>query len=718
MNLETVFPHFVYYLLGFVFLASVVVTYRRYSSSVRSSYLMSILSLRSVALILTLLFGLQPFLVDESVDSNSFSVSVLVDSSASMETQDCAGESRLKISEALLKDNSAWLPKKTKDFNTSYYTFASGVKSHSLIDPINSRVGGTNIEDALNEMIGAAERGSLGGVVLISDGQENNGTVINSAKRLKSTGVPVTVIGVGGEKELTDVELTFDAPPKSAARNKEFELIVKVQKNTAEAFQKEIVLSSEGIEVGRQIIDMVAGKDEKLVSFNLREYTAGFKNYRASIDVVEGEMISSNNVDYTAVDVTDDNKIKILYFSANLSWEYKFLDKFCDDSENLHLTALIRTGDNNWYYYAGREEKKFKVFPESTELIEYDVIVFDLGSEYLLTQGNLDNLEKFSFDKGGGIIFTGRQSKDSKLTKILPLSSIKPSSASGKKVMKLSETSILLPRSRKDLTDLSNILYLKSGKMYFSGKPNTLKVSARAELSLRGGGSDVVLSSLYYGAGRTLYLGAETWPWKMNPDNDGEHYDVFWKRLFTWASSSSVEQLKIVPAYKKFAAGEAMNMAVDLLDPDFEPSLTAVVEVIVKSPSGKVNTLKLPSSLDLEGRYELDYIPDEVGEYSISVNSKFADDTTIAAQAAFLSVEASGEKGTLPVNRRLLEDIARITGGKYIHWDQALEDDLPLSEKVPVIQSRSYPLNNWVVMVLILALFCGEWFMRRRVGLR
>ncbi|MCM8533694.1 MAG: hypothetical protein NE330_21195, partial [Lentisphaeraceae bacterium] len=371
-----------------------------------------------------------------------------------------------------------------------------------------------------------------------------------------------------------------------------------------------------------------------------------------------------------------------------------------------------------WYYYAGREEKKFKVFPESTELIEYDVIVFDLGSEYLLTQGNLDNLEKFSFDKGGGIIFTGRQSKDSKLTKILPLSSIKPSSASGKKVMKLSETSILLPRSRKDLTDLSNILYLKSGKMYFSGKPNTLKVSARAELSLRGGGSDVVLSSLYYGAGRTLYLGAETWPWKMNPDNDGEHYDVFWKRLFTWASSSSVEQLKIVPAYKKFAAGEAMNMAVDLLDPDFEPSLTAVVEVIVKSPSGKVNTLKLPSSLDLEGRYELDYIPDEVGEYSISVNSKFADDTTIAAQAAFLSVEASGEKGTLPVNRRLLEDIARITGGKYIHWDQALEDDLPLSEKVPVIQSRSYPLNNWVVMVLILALFCGEWFMRRRVGLR
>ena len=204
----------------------------------------------------------------------------------------------------------------------------------------------------------------------------------------------------------------------------------------------------------------------------------------------------------------------------------------------------------------------------------------------------------------------------------------------------------------------------------------------------------------------------------MNPDNDGEHYDVFWKRLLTWLSSASVKQLSVLPAYRKFAAGEAMDVGVDLLDPDFEPSLTADVEAILKSPSGKVTTLKLPSSLDLEGRFALDYIPVESGEYSLSINVKFADDSVLTDKVAFLAAEASGETGTLPLNDRLLKDVARITGGEYFSWQDTPLKELKLSSNVPVIQSRTYLFNSWWIMLIIISLLCLEWFLRRRIGLR
>ena len=428
-------------------------------------------------------------------------------------------------------------------------------------------------------------------------------------------------------------------------------------------------------------------------------------------------MIKSNNVDYTAVDITDDNNVKILYFAGNLSWEYKCLDKLCDDSENLHLTALIRTGENAWYYYAGKEEKKFNVFPETTELIEYDVIICDLGAEYL-TEKIIGDMEKFAFDKGGGLLFLGRQKEESKFTPLMPVGKLMSQSASGKKVMQLSENSMLVPRSRKDLTDLSRTLFIKSGKMFNASGVKDLKTSARLDLKLRGSSQNIVLSSLYYGAGRTAYLGVETWPWKMNPDNDGEHYDVFWERLLTWLSSASVKQLNILPAYRKYAAGEAMDLGIDLLDPTFEPSLTADVEAIIKSPSGKVTTLKLPSSLDLEGRFALDYIPTESGEYSLSVKAKFSDDTSVLGKVAFLAAEASGETGTLPLNEILLKDVARITGGMYSNWQENPDTDLQLSSNIPIIQSRTYLLNSSLIMLLIIALFCLEWYLRRRVGLR
>ena len=160
-----------------------------------------------------------------------------------------------------------------------------------------------------------------------------------------------------------------------------------------------------------------------------------------------------------------------------------------------------------------------------------------------------------------------------------------------------------------------------------------------------------------------------------------------------------------------------MDMSIDLLDPDFEPSVTAQVEAVIKSPSGKLTNLKLPSSLDVEGRFGMDFLPEEVGEYSVNVKVEFADETKMSKKVSFLASEASGENGTLPLNKRLLEDVARITGGDYIHWDSEGKE-ITLSEKIPVNQTRTYYFNGAFTLAAILLLFCGEWYLRRRIGLR
>lgn len=718
MNFDTAFPTYVYIICAVLIVLSLAITWMRYAGHLKSSYLSAISLLRLGAVGLALLFALRPYSVEETPDVESFNVKVLVDVSKSMDSADCNGKSRLETAKTILTDSS-WFNEIKSKYNISFQTFSSRMESFPKDNKLKSIIGGTDIAQALNSASESATAGSLGGIILLTDGQENIANATESAKNLRAVGVPVTTIGIGGEKELEDMVVTFQSVPKTNRKNKEFEILVKVRKNLQKAFSKDVVLSQGDLEISRQSVEFPEGVSEQIIAFKHREYTAGFKNFRVAVEAEKEEMIKSNNVDYSAVEITDDEVIKILFFSGNLSWEYKFLDKLCDDSENMQLTALVRTGEKAWYYYAGKEEKKFNVFPDTTELIEYDVIIFDLGSEYLIDENIAKNVEKFAFDKGGGILFFGRKQQESRFANILPVTASRAESSSGKKVLDITGQSILVPRTKKDLTDLNNILFLKSGKQYFSSSVSELKKSARADVRLKGTSGKVLLSSLYYGSGRAGYLGVETWPWKMNPKNDGENYGIFWKRILTWLSSSSVDQMKVIPAYRKYPAGESMEMSLDLLDPDFEPSISAKVSASVKTPSGDLLELKLPASLDIEGRFALDYVPDEVGEYSITVKAQFADDTEMTKKVSFLASETSGENGTLPLNSRLLQDISRITGGDYLHWSETQNSDtLKLYEKIPIIQSRTYFFNSWLTLILILICFSGEWFLRRRIGLR
>jgi len=717
MGFDTVFPTYVYIVFAVLIVLSLGVTWRRYMGVLSSSYLSGISICRLLAVVFAFLFVLRPYTVKEQPDLDSFNIGVLVDVSGSMESADCEGVSRLKAAQNFLQEENSWFKKQSNGLNVVYQTFSSQLQSYPANGELTRMVGGTDIQKALEKMYDSAGRGSLGAVVLLSDGQENSGSATEAAKLLRASGVKVTSIGFGGEKELDDVNVAFYQVPKTVNKNKEFEVMARISKNLDAPLKTELVLSSEGQEVARKSIELLPGKNEELVAFKLREYTPGFKNYRIAVAPVQGEMITTNNVDYSAVKITEDEKIRILYFSGNLNPEYKFLDKLCDDSENMQMTALVRTGEKAWYYYAGKTEKTFTVFPDTTELLDFDLIIFDLGAEYLIDQKIAKNLERFAFDKGAGLLFLGRKEQKSLFDDLLPVTEIQRTSSSGKKVLGISENSLLVPRSKKDLTDLSNLLFIKSGSEYYASSKGTLKASARPDLSLKGSKAQVILSSLYYGAGRTAYLGVETWPWKMNPKNSGADYDTFWKRLLTWLSSSSVEQLKIIPAYRNFPVGSAMDLAVDLLEPNFEPSHSARVSAVLKSPSGKITNLKLPASLDIEGRYGFDFIPEEVGEYTLSVEAKFDNDTQVRKKVSFLSSEASGENATLPLNSRLLKDISRITGGKYYLWNNT-PGKLELSDNIPVLQTRTFLFNSWLTLIAILSFFCMEWFLRRRIGLR
>ena len=715
MNFDTVFPTPYIIIAACLVLLSLFITWRRYLGQLKVSYLSLISISRIIAVLLAFFFALRPYSVEENPDTDSFGVAVLVDVSSSMNSADCNGATRLQTVQDI--HEKAWFKTLKEKYNIFYQTFSSKVHPFPKDGQLKSQSGGTDIQQALANVRQLTGSGSLGAVLLMTDGQENSGSVTEEAKIMRREGVPITTIGIGGERELEDIAVTFENVPKTRRKNKEFELMVKVKKNMAAPLKKEIILKSGDLEISRQTIELPAGKAEQLFSFKHREYTAGFKNYRASVEAVAGEMVTSNNVDYTAVKINEDEKVRILYFSGNLSWEYKFLDKLCDDSENLELSALIRTGEKAWYYYAGKEEKKFAIFPETEELIEYDVIIFDLGAEYLINEKAAENIEKFAFEKGGGLLFLGRLGQNSQFKDLLPVIKTMPQSASGKKVLDISNNSLLVPRSKKDLTDLANILYIKGGKMFYTSTPADLKKSARPDMQLKGSARTILLSSLYYGSGRTSYLGVETWPWKMNPKNSGDEYAVFWKRMLTWLSSSSVQQLKVIPAYRKFAVGEIMDMAVDLLDPDFEPSVTASVKMVIKKPSGDIVNLNIPASLDIEGRFSLAYVPDEIGEYIITTKVVFADETELSKKVAFLATELSGENGTLPLNRRLLEDVSRITGGDFVYWSSNL-DELKLSKQIPIIQKRNYYFNGPLTLAAILLFFSAEWYLRRRIGLR
>lgn len=260
----------------------------------------------------------------------------------------------------------------------------------------------TNIQEAVESALGLFERGGSKRIVLITDGEENQGDILKSTPLINEQKIDFKVYKITGEKG-EEIYVDNVKVPDNISVGEEFSVSIDIKSNYAT--KAKLTLFSGRNKVGEQQVQIQKGKNSFV--FKDKQSSGGFKGYRVLVEA-EGDTNKVNNEFSTFTNVMDKPNILLI-------------NGVKGDSEALE-GILSNSGANIK-----------KIAPSASpstlnELLEYKSIVLNDVHREDLSNGFMDNIEAYVKDYGGGLItFGGEDSyalggyKDTSLEKVLPV---------------------------------------------------------------------------------------------------------------------------------------------------------------------------------------------------------------------------------------------------------------------------------------------------------
>ena len=228
----------------------------------RSSARRAALLLKAAAILAVILALSQPRL---TVYESKVALAVLVDTSASLSPTDLATASDLvtkvqkgrgrNVIQVLPFARSMRAPTPAESGKEWHFQYGSRESSHA-----------TNLEAALREGVGSLPAGLVPRVLLISDGNENQGSVTRAIWQAQQLGVPVDTIALPGRPK-PDLQLEAVGIPPQVFSGERFPLDVTLR--SPRAAKATMDITAEGKSLGSSQVDLVAGVNRFRAHANL-----------------------------------------------------------------------------------------------------------------------------------------------------------------------------------------------------------------------------------------------------------------------------------------------------------------------------------------------------------------------------------------------------------------------------------------------------------------
>lgn len=260
----------------------------------------------------------------------------------------------------------------------------------------------TNIENAISSAVSLFPSGVSKRIVLISDGEENQGEVIKDASLIKEQDIDFRTYKVSNEKG-NEVYVDNVKVPDNIAIGEEFSVVITLESNVKTSAN--LVLFSGRDKKAEQRVEVQKGKNTFV--FKDVQTSGGFKGYRVLIE--PDDDTSTVNNEYTCfTNVTAPAKILLIEGkSGDGAGAINVLKAANSDMKVITSSAAPR---------------------DLNELLEYKTIVLCNVHSDDLNSGFMNNIESYVKDYGGGVVtFGGEDSyvlggyKDTALEKILPV---------------------------------------------------------------------------------------------------------------------------------------------------------------------------------------------------------------------------------------------------------------------------------------------------------
>ena len=697
---------------------------RRFISK-RDRYVL--LALRALAVVLIGLVAWNPSVEENYPDRDAFQVALLADLSASMHLADTGdGDSRLStVEEMLVVDSDESLAGRL----VGRYDFVQRGFSDGLIpgklSTFKLKSGVTAIGDALDELLENRSTGTtrLGGVVLFSDGISLEGqSVFEVAKLYRSAGVPVTVVGVGEPSAGKDLKIEFSKTPKQAVFGEAFELRALVSNEFAFEVENEILLLD-----GDEILDsqplVIDGESEKEIRFTAVPSRQGLHLLRVKFKTRQaGDLNPNTDVDYSAVTVAEPETMKVLYLSARMSQEYRFLKRVVEDDPSLSFRAIIKLGPSKFFqggFEADEIESEKPEFPQDLDtLLQYSVLLIDASAFDELKESVSLGIKDFLMRRGGGLIVIGSLGKvPEQLLSTLPIRAMDTFYGKSRQTLEAQQEPAFQKLAGGVLFSAPSPFLEEQMRIPFSTR---LSKGARPVLQARSSSLPIVAAQAY-GAGRVVHMGSDqSWRWKMDSDRGGEQYRIYWQHLLAWLGTGGKPRLEVPLEGTLQDLSEPLDLNILARNNEYELSDYAIVRAVLTGPDGTSTPeqLLMPDSRE-PGEYRGSVGLSLPGEYRMRYSVEYEGGEQIDRSVFFAGAYIGAENSDLRFRASELKDLARITGGTYYHYTEvdAIEE-LSLSKNIPMLQRYHYWTRHFLFILLFLGIFGYEWFYRRKIGLK
>jgi len=737
-----------------------------------------LIGLRVIILLLIFLFLFRPVLLTSRIIVEKPTAALLIDDSASMREHDTytdpgalealanaaglpsAAEvgalTRLELVKKVLRNPDSMVLEGLRErYDLKMYAFGSSLAPLSGLEDLRAEGESTRLGDALAETVRDFRGHGLSALILVSDGRSNRGRDPRDAVFLAvNQQVPVMTLGVGDPAQARNVEVTGVSAPTVVLVGDEVTFKVNVWSS---GYGNQPVLLTlknvaDGAVLATRDFTLKESGGEQLEQFYWRPEVEGDYTLRIELPPLPGEQDEKDNL-LTHVLRVESAHIRVLYVEGYPRWEYRFLKNLLLRSENLDVQVFLQSADPDFIQESSDSVAPLTHVPRAqSDLMEYHVIIFGdvdpllLGDTWEESGEVLGHIKKF-VEAGGGFLMQAGELHSPSSYSETPIADILPVVIGNYEEERLVAGSemggdFFRPKLENFLTPHEVLLLekdaVKNRRLWEDpeyGLPGFLwyypverakpaaEVLARHPHNENRYGRHVILCTTYYPRGRTMFMAVDsTWRWRF-PYGD-RYMEKYWRGAVRYLAQNKLRRkdyrYEIYTDRSVYDINERIQIVARVLDEDFRLSQDALQTVKIADPEGGLENLVLNKVND--GEYERSIVRSEPGVYQLWIEAKdeLGDDTRHAL-TSFTVIVPRLEAENPILDRTLLEDLSRVSGGHYLdlHGADRLKELMKDEERVRRLTDpeRLDLWSSWWALCLFVAFFAVEWVLRKRLNL-
>jgi uncharacterized membrane protein len=594
----------------------------------------------------------------------------------------------------------------------------------------------TNLGGAIAQAMAGSSQPPLA-VVALTDGIANESADNTRAlTALAEANVPFIGVGFGSDKGVRTLSLREVEAPPTVTTKTAFSISAQLEiMNTDDLPPFDLLLFRDGKMHQKKSVAPGKGSRSWLENFQISEQEQGVHNYTVQLVPPNlADLKCVNLLANTAVRVSDEKELRVLYIQGALTWDYKFISMAMRNDPTIKLTGLTRTSKQSVFRQNVESAGELlNGFPTSLEeLAPFRVVVLSNLRPADLTAAQQEVLARFCAELGGGVLMIGGSAtfdsswQNSRLEQLLPVIFSANTGVQGlDRPFRLQLSDEALQHPVFQIADNKPAREIWSQLPTFTqfGRVDAAKPGAQiwAVHQSEDGphGRRILMASQRYGAGLSSVLCIQNfWRWRLAKDAEPQQFDRFWRQLFRFLSEVGRQ-----------------DVAIHLADQELHPQMD--VQVILErqpnpknlaEPSRKFfvrvedskKTLLHEESVELEALHPVDlkFHAENPDVYTVTVSDSLkVPVATRPIEVRDLNVEFQNTAR----NMETLRQWASVSDGLAMKVEDCRDaSDLADQIKARIEQvrnakpmTRPMGVNGWM-LALIVGSLAGEWVLRKR----